>query len=128
LATQALLFATLLAFARAHQDGDRFFGALAGTLVGLILFTRIDALPVIAGLLAAGSLAWLVEGRAIQSGFVVSLVPWIAAAWMYYTGPILPYTKRLFLFLHNLPVSGVSTVAISLAVVFVALLALRARF
>src|SRR5439155_5163007 len=55
LPTQALLFAALLAFARAHQDDDRFFSVVAGTIVGLILFARVDALPVIAGLLAAGS-------------------------------------------------------------------------
>ena len=46
---QALLFAALLAFARAHQDDDAFFGAVAGALFALLIFLRIDALLVLLG-------------------------------------------------------------------------------
>src|SRR5262245_60738569 len=42
---QALLFAALLATARAHVDGDRFFAPVAGCLLGLLLFLRVDAAP-----------------------------------------------------------------------------------
>ena len=40
---QALLFAALLATARAHVDGDPFFAPVAGALLGLLLFLRFDA-------------------------------------------------------------------------------------
>ena len=40
---QAFLFAALLANARAHVDGDRFFAPVAGVLLGLLLFLRFDA-------------------------------------------------------------------------------------
>ena len=40
---QALLFAALLANARAHVDGDPFFAPVAGALLGLLLFLRFDA-------------------------------------------------------------------------------------
>ena len=40
---QALLFAALLANARAHVDGDRFFAPVAAGLLGLLLFLRFDA-------------------------------------------------------------------------------------
>ena len=40
---QALMFAAMLAFARALDGGFRFFGPLAGVLVGLQLFLRYDA-------------------------------------------------------------------------------------
>ncbi len=128
LVTQALLFAALLAFARADRDDDRFFAPVSGTLVGLILFTRIDALPVIAGMLAAGVLVWLVERRTIRAGFLASLIPWGVAAAFYYAGPILPYTKRAFLYLVNLPALGVAGAAAALAAVFVALLLMRSHF
>ncbi len=40
---QPLLFAALLAHARAHVDGDGFFAPVAGALLGLLLFLRFDA-------------------------------------------------------------------------------------
>src|SRR5204863_551593 len=40
---QPLLFAALLANARAHVDGDRFFAPVAGVLLGLLLFLRFVA-------------------------------------------------------------------------------------
>ena len=59
---QALLFAALLAHARAHVDGDGFFAPVAGTLLGLLLFLRFDAVLGIAAVLAA-----LALGRARRS-------------------------------------------------------------
>ena len=56
-AIQTLLFASLLAFARAHQDDDRFFAPVAGALIGLMLFLRIDTLLAIVAILAAAALA-----------------------------------------------------------------------
>ena len=128
LVMQALLFAALLAFARAHQDDDRFFAPVAGVLVGLILFTRVEALPVVAGMLAAGLLVWLVERRALRGGFLAALIPWSVAAGFYYAGPILPYTKRFSLFLHNLPAMGVAAAGVTLAAMFAVLVLMRRHF
>ena len=49
---QALLFAALLAFARAHQDDDAFFAPVAGVLAALLIFLRFDGLLVVAGIAA----------------------------------------------------------------------------
>ena len=49
---QALLFAALLAFARSHVDGDEFFAPVAGSLLGLLLFLRFDAV------LGVGAACW----------------------------------------------------------------------
>src|SRR6185369_11364855 len=46
---QALLFAALLANARAHIDRDPFFAPVAGVLLGLLLFLRYDVVLGIAG-------------------------------------------------------------------------------
>ena len=61
---QALLFAALLAHARAHVDGDRFFAPVAGVLLGLLLFLRFDAVLGIAAVL--GALALLVLARRLR--------------------------------------------------------------
>ena len=70
---QALLFAALLAHARAHVDGDRFFAPVAGALLGLLLFLRFDAVLGIAGVLAALALGVL-AGRARVARLLPRLV------------------------------------------------------
>ena len=47
---QALLFAALLANARAHVDDDPFFAPVAGVLAALLLFARFDTAIAVAGL------------------------------------------------------------------------------
>ena len=59
---QALLFAALLANARAHVDGDAFFAPIAGLLLGLLLFLRFDAVLGVAGVMAGLALT-VVDGR-----------------------------------------------------------------
>ena len=56
---QALLFAALLANARAHADGDRFFAPVAGIFLALLLFLRIDAVVAIGAVVAANLLAFV---------------------------------------------------------------------
>ena len=52
-AMQTLLFSALLANARAHVDDDEFFAPVAGLLLGLLLFLRVDTLiPLTASRLA----------------------------------------------------------------------------
>jgi hypothetical protein len=104
LPAQTLTFAALLAFARAHQDEDRFFAPVAAVLVGLVLFARIDALPALLALLAAALLGWLVDGKPAHSSFLATLAASLMLAWLYYTGPLLPYTARLIFWLRTLPV------------------------
>jgi hypothetical protein len=125
---QAMLFASLLAFARAHQDDDPFFGPVAGALLGLLLFLRIDALLAIAAVLAAAVLAWVVDRKPPRIGF---LAPFAAAAvisWFYLTGPMRGYFWLPRIYLSNLPVPAVAGgVAGAIALVTV-LLWSRRRF
>ena len=70
---QALLFAALLANARAHVDGDDFFAPVAGVLIGLLLFLRVDALVPLAGIGAALALGLVVRQR-LRWTFVAPIV------------------------------------------------------
>lgn len=94
---QALVFAALLANARSHVDGDRFFAPVAGGLLGLLLFLRFDALLAIgaAGIaLALGLLA----GQRPRLSFIATLAACALAAIVYLFGPMRAYveTPRLF--------------------------------
>lgn len=80
---QALLFAALLANARAHVDGDRFFAPVAGFLLGLLLFVRYDAVLGIAGV-AAGLVCAFFHRNRVRASFVVVLALVAAAAVPYY--------------------------------------------
>ncbi len=70
---QALLFAALLAHARAHVDGDGFFAPVAGALLGLLLFLRFDAVLGIAAVLAALALGVLAGRARVRVSFLVTL-------------------------------------------------------
>jgi hypothetical protein len=102
-ATQALLFAAMLAFARAHQDQDRFFGPVAGGLLGLLLFLRIDAFMAIAAVLGAAIGSWIVTGLKPRVGFLVPLALAGVVGWFYVTVTILPYSKDMLIYLSFLP-------------------------
>ena len=98
---QALVFAALLAFSRAHVDGDRFFGWAAGLLLGLMMFLRVDAaLAVVAVAIAAALL--LTQRKVPRVSFVVSLGLTLVAAWVYLTGPMKAYAARPLGFMANL--------------------------
>ena len=70
---QALMFAALLAFGRAHVDDDPFFAPVAGALLGLLLFLRFDAVLGIAGVLAALALGVLAGRSRVRWSFLLSL-------------------------------------------------------
>ena len=98
-AMQALLFAVLLANARAHVDGDRFFAPVAAALLGLLLFLRVDAVLVIAAVVAANVLLFIRGGR-IPWSFAAVLMLWGLAALPYFLGPMrvyAAYPKYFFL-------------------------------
>jgi hypothetical protein len=99
---QALLFAALLANARAHVDGDRFFAPVAGVLLGLLLFLRFDAVLGIAGVLA-GLVLGVVNGQRVRAGFIVTLAALAAAAAAYMLGPLRAYADLPIVFLSHLP-------------------------
>ncbi|HKY22372.1 MAG TPA: glycosyltransferase family 39 protein [Vicinamibacterales bacterium] len=99
--TQALLFAALLAHARAHEDEDRFFGPIAASLLGLALFTRFPVVLAIGAACAASLLAH-VGGHRARAGFLVTLAAWIGAAGVYYTTQLRPYFGRPIAYVQSL--------------------------
>ena len=69
---QGLLLAGLLAMARSHQDNDEFFAPVAGVLLGLLMFARLDGV-LFAGLAAlALAMHWSAGGR-VRAACVVPL-------------------------------------------------------
>lgn len=99
---QALLFAALLANARAHVDGDRFFAPVAAVLLGLLLFLRFDAVLGIAGVLA-GVVLGVVNGQRPRVGFILPLAAFGVAATAYMLGPLRAYVDLYIVFLSHLP-------------------------
>jgi hypothetical protein len=98
---QALLIAALLANARAHVDGDRFFAPVAGMLLGLLLFLRFDAVIGVACVLAALALG-VVVGRGPRWTFFPPLVVAAALCVWYLGGPMRAYAALPFGYLANL--------------------------
>jgi hypothetical protein len=125
IAMQALLFAGLLANARALVDDDEFFAPVAGLLLGLLLFLRVEALVPIAGVLAAIALAAAVGARVRWTFFVplgvaaVLLVP-------YALGPLREYSARPIAFFAHLGVARLLA-GVALVVVFAAFIAICRR-
>jgi hypothetical protein len=132
---QALSFGSLLAFARAQHEDDRFFGPVAAVLAGLGLFVRAEAIFLVGGLFGAAILTWLVTARrsdgvprrAWPSGFVLWLLPSLALAALYYTHQLSPYFARFAGHVKNLPGLGVTAALGALFIVFAALLWIRRR-
>ena len=85
---QALLFAAILALARAQQDGDAFFGPVAGVLAGLLIFLRQDAPLAVGALGVAAVVAWVVDSKRPRIGFIVPLAVAAVAGWFYWSGPM----------------------------------------
>lgn len=121
LVMQALLFAALLANARAHVDGDRFFGPVAAWLLGLLLFLRFDAVLGIAAVLvglALGSAA----GQRARWTFWVPLAGAVVLNVIYLFGPMRAYVEYPIVFLSNFQwwqyaaVAGAGTVVLLLFV------------
>jgi hypothetical protein len=90
IAMQALLFAALLANARAHVDRDPFFAPIAGALLGLMLFLRLDSALAIAGVFGGLTLG-LAAGQRPRWTFWPPLAMGVLLAAWYYTGPMRAY-------------------------------------
>ena len=89
---QALMFAAMLAFARALDGGFRFFGPTAAVLVGLQLFLRYDAILALGTFAAAATLARF-AGRRVGWGFGLMLVATSAAGFWYLARPLAAYSE-----------------------------------
>ena len=102
---QALLFAALLANARAHFDDDAFFAPVAGLLLGLLLFLRFDAVLGIAGTGAGLVLAVVARASrpAPRLSFLLTFATVGALAAVYLLGPMRAYAYLPIVFLSNLP-------------------------
>lgn len=112
---QTLLFAALLANARAHVDDDPFFAPVAAVLTALLLFARFDAVIALAGFAAALTLAYAARMRAARWTFTVPLAAGVALCGWYLAGPMRPYAELPFAFLRNLPLWGHAALAVALA-------------
>src|SRR4029079_14263568 len=100
-AMQALLFAALLANARAHADSDAFFAPVSGLLLGLLLFLRVDGVIPVAAILAAIALAAGTRAR-VRWPFAVPLAVAAALLVPYANGPLHEYFARPISFVNNL--------------------------
>lgn len=92
-AMQALFFATLLAFTRAHQDEIAFFAPVAGALSALLIFARLDGLLVAAALVGTAVVTWIVAGTRPRWSFVVTLVAGGTLGLAYLNGPLHSYVR-----------------------------------
>jgi hypothetical protein len=112
---QALLFAALLANARAHVDGDAFFAPIAGTLLGLLLFLRIDAFVPLVGLVAALALTFAV-GRRVRWTFFAPIAAALVLLVPYALGPLREYFIRPILYVENLQAMHFALAGLAIAV------------
>lgn len=119
---QAMGFAVLLATSRAQANGMRFFAPVAGGLLGLMLFLRVDAVFIVAAV-TAGAAALILHGGRLQS----SLFYWLAAigsvAAVYLVGPMRGHMERPIIYLTHLPAAGYAALAAGAAVLIAALVA-----
>jgi hypothetical protein len=125
-AMQALLFAALLANARAHVEGDRFFAPVAAWLLVLLLFLRIDTVLAVASVLAANVLL-ILRGRRIDPWFVAVVLAGSIAAAAYLAGPMRAYAYYPIQFVLNLRAVHWVLMAAGAALVLAVLFAARRR-
>ena len=111
---QVLLFAALLANARAHVDGDRFFAPVAGGLMGVLLFLRFDAVLGVAGL-GAGLILGMFAGQRPRLSFIVAFLTFAVPAGIYYLGPMRAYAELPIVFISAMPVWQFAALALLVA-------------
>lgn len=99
---QAFAFAAVLALARSHAEGDRFFAPVAGVLMGLLLFLRFDAVLVVAAVAGGLTLA-IFAGVRPRPGLVVGFAALAVPATFYLAGPLRAYVWYPLDFIRNMP-------------------------
>jgi len=99
---QTLVFAALLATARAQVDDDPFFSPVAGALLGFLLFLRFDTAIAVGAVMVAIALGY-VAGQRVRWTFWPPLAFATALATWYYLGPLRHYVQLPIVFVSNLP-------------------------
>jgi hypothetical protein len=99
---QAILFAALLANARAHVDDDAFFAPVAGVLLALLLFLRFDAVVAVAAVVASLALGYI-AGQRVRWTFWAPLAAGCALCLWYLLGPMREYFELPLVFISHLP-------------------------
>lgn len=99
---QAFAFAAVLALARSHAGGDRFFAPIAGVLVGLLLLLRFDAVLVVAAV-AGGLTLGAFAGQRPRWSFVLACLAVALPATLYLLGPLEAYMSLPLGFIKNMP-------------------------
>jgi len=117
---QALLFAALLALARAYRDGDAFFAPVAAVLLGTLMFVRLDSLVILA-CVGAGLLLLIADGKRLGWWFLIPLAAMLAVAAAYFAGPM-----RAYLAIPMLQIGGIRGLLLAPALLFGTGLAIRA--
>jgi 4-amino-4-deoxy-L-arabinose transferase-like glycosyltransferase len=100
---QALLFAALLANARAHVEDDPFFAPIAGALLVLLLFARFDAGIAVGATVIALSLEFAAGQGRLRLTFWIPLVAGGLLCGWYLIGPMRAYSALPLYFIRNLP-------------------------
>ena len=116
---QALLFAALLALARAYRDDDRFFAPVAAVLLGSLLFVRLDSLVVL-GAVGASLLLLVADGTRLGWRFLLPLAALLATAAAYFAGPM-----RAYLAIPMMQAGGAPGLSAALAALVIAGLVIR---
>jgi hypothetical protein len=122
---QTMLFAGVLAYARGHVDGMRFFAPVAGGLLGLLLFLRLDTGLAIVAVGVAAALGILV-GRSPRRSFWAALIVPLFFAAVYMLGPMRAHWERYRIFLETLAIWQY-VLGIGIGVALLALLAFSRR-
>ncbi len=111
---QPLVFAGLLAHARAHAEGDRFFAPLAAILLGLTLFAHILGVLIV-GAACLAALVGRADQQPVLASFAAPLAAITALAATYYPTVLAPYAPLWFLAtlgpLHILLATGAALIA-----------------
>jgi len=102
--SQSFIFAAALALGRAHVDGDRFFAPVAGVLLGLLLFLRLDA-PVAIGAVAVALVLQLFDRRRPSLLFLTPLIVLGAVALAYWHAWMQAYVMLPRIVLLNMQAS-----------------------
>jgi hypothetical protein len=121
---QALLFAALLATARAHVDEDPFFAPLAGTLCALLLFLRLDAVLAVGAVSAGVALGYAAGQRPRWSFWPPIALGAVLAVW-YYQRLMWPYIEVPWRFLGRVPAWQFAAIAALGGVIVVLILISR---
>jgi hypothetical protein len=125
-AFQALVFSGLFAYARMEATGSRLFAAAAATLLGTLLFLRVDGFIVLAVVAGVAALD-VAAGRGVRVLFLVALVAWAAGGMVYLFVFVRPYLDQALGFVLYLEPAHWVLFAAGVSMVAAAALLLRHR-